>query len=326
VIDKVMAEKEAQEKAQKDLQSSWADGESENVDTKNENPEEIFYETYWELDSDSFRAYLKQRPDMISSGYDEIVIEDLNHSLGLKTVNDDDILVVDVPNNTLIIGVSGDGYVGKLAIVKDISQVSIEKSAYYGSRGELATAFGNRYDAELVVNASAFKDVDGHGSGGTIKGSYVVDGSEIGSPFNSYWKFVGLKNDQKLYISNRYETDITDYQWGIEFYPALIVDGENVVDGSYCMGIQPRTTIGQTLSGDFLMLVVDGRQVGYSLGCTVADCRDVLERYHAYQAMNLDGGSSSVMCYKGQLINKPSSAGGLGRYMPNAFVVSKKNQ
>jgi exopolysaccharide biosynthesis protein len=109
----------------------------------------------------------------------------------------------------------------------------------------------------------------------------------------------------------------------MEFYPALIVDGENVVDGTYCMGIQPRTSIGQTENGDFLLLVVDGRQVGYSLGCTVADCRDILMRYHAYQAMNMDGGSSSVMYYKGQQITKSSSATGLGRYMPNAFVVKK---
>ena len=73
------------------------------------------------------------------------------------------------------------------------------------------------------------------------------------------------------------------------------------------------------------MLVVDGRQVGYSLGCTVADCRDVLFAYNAYQGMNLDGGSSSVLYYKGKLINKPSRVGGVGRYMPNAIVVKKQN-
>jgi exopolysaccharide biosynthesis protein len=324
IIDEVMADRAAQEEAQKALESSWADA-SEAESQEAEDAQTAFFETYWELDSASFCAYLNRNPSLINDGYDNLVIDDLDNTLNLVTSAGDPLLAVDVPNNTLIVGVSGDGYVGKLAIVKDVSQVSLEKSSSYGSSGEEAATFSSRFDAEVVVNASGFKDVDGHGSGGTIKGSYVLDGVEIGTPENSYWKFVGLKNDNKLYISNRYQTDITDYKWGMEFYPALIVDGENVVDGTYCMGIQPRTSIGQTESGDFLMLVVDGRQVGYSLGCTVADCRDILQRYHAYQAMNMDGGSSSVMYYKGQQITKSSSATGLGRYMPNAFVVRKNS-
>jgi exopolysaccharide biosynthesis protein len=322
IIDQVMAERAAQEEAQKALQSQWNTAASEAA-SQEEDPTDAFYETYWELDSSSFREYLKQNPSLITNGYDNLVIEDLDHSLKLMTSENDELLAVDIPNKTLIIGVSGDGYVGKLAIVKDVSQVSLEKSSSYGSYGEDAASFSSRFDAEVVINASGFKDVDGHGSGGTIKGSYVLDGIEIGTPENTHWKFVGLKQDQKLYISNRYQTDVTEYEWGMEFYPALIVDGENVVDGTYCMGIQPRTSIGQAENGDFLLLVIDGRQVGYSLGCTVADCRDILQRYHAYQAMNMDGGSSSVMYYKGQQITKSSSATGLGRYMPNAFVVKK---
>ena len=109
----------------------------------------------------------------------------------------------------------------------------------------------------------------------------------------------------------------------MEFFPALIINGENVVDGTFGMGIQPRTAIGQTKTGDFLMLVVDGRQVGYSLGCTVRDCSEILAEYNAYQATNLDGGSSSVMIYKGEQITKSSSVSGRGRYMPDAIVVNK---
>ena len=115
--------------------------------------------------------------------------------------------------------------------------------------------------------------------------------------------------------------EIKDYRWGLEVYPALIVNGENVIDNTLGMGIQPRTAIGQSASGDFMLLVIDGRQVGYSLGCTVADCAEVLTEYQAYQGMNLDGGSSTVMWYKGQLITKPCSVSGRGRYMPDAILV-----
>ena len=69
-----------------------------------------------------------------------------------------------------------------------------------------------------------------------------------------------------------------------------------------------------------LLLVVDGRQ-SHSIGCTVEDCADIMLRYHAYQGMNLDGGSSSVMYYKGEFITSSSSVTGRGRYMPNAILV-----
>jgi exopolysaccharide biosynthesis protein len=74
------------------------------------------------------------------------------------------------------------------------------------------------------------------------------------------------------------------------------------------------------------MLVVDGRQIGYSLGCTVEDCKDIMLRYKGYQAMNLDGGSSAVMWYNGNYITSSSSVTGIGRYMPDAFIVKRAEE
>ena len=337
VIEDVLQDRQKQEEMQKELESSWENIKSHNrtntleESKKDTNPikeektlEEIFFETYWELGSNSFKKYLKDNPDVLKNGYYKLEVDNMNENLDIKTTNGDKILNVDVPNNTILIKVTKDSYVGRLVIVKDSSQVDVETSSKLGTKGELAQVFSERYDAQVVVNASGFKDVDGHGSGGTIKGSYVLNGIELGEPINKHWKFVGIKNDGKLYINTRKKIEISEYRWGIEFYPALIVDGENVVDGTYGMGIQPRTAIGQTKTQDFLILVVDGRQVGYSLGCTVANCRDILLKYGAYQGMNLDGGSSSIIYYKGKQINKPSSVGGIGRYMPNAIVVKKK--
>jgi exopolysaccharide biosynthesis protein len=175
----------------------------------------------------------------------------------------------------------------------------------------------------LVINASGFKDPGGHGGGGIVKGCLVIDGEEYGKPKGGDWKMYGFKTDNRLYIGNYDEEDISEYRWAVEFFPALIVDGEIVINGSFGMGIQPRTTIGQTENGDFLMLIIDGRQVGYSLGCTVAECTDIMMRYGAYQGANLDGGSSAVMWYNGEQITKSSSAQGNGRYMPDALIVRR---
>jgi exopolysaccharide biosynthesis protein len=325
-IDAVVAEKESDLAQQEGLISSWGE-DSASGDDKDElfsgNNEESFYEEYWELDSPSFHEYLDSRSYLVEEGYDNLLIEDLDNELELYTTNGDALLVVDVANNLLIIGVEGDGYVGKMAIVKNPAQVDLVKSKSLGDYGELAESYGERCDALLVINASGFKDPEGHGAGGEIKGCLVIDGEEYGKPKGDTWKMFGVKNDNRLYIANYYEEDISEYRWAVEFFPALIVNGEISITGSFGMGIQPRTTIGQTEDGDFLMLIVDGRQVGYSLGCTVADCAEIMLSYGAYQGANMDGGSSSVMWYKGQQITKSSSKAGNGRYMPDALIVRR---
>ena len=76
--------------------------------------------------------------------------------------------------------------------------------------------------------------------------------------------------------------------------------------------------------GAVLLLVVDGRQVGYSLGATMGDCADILEEYGAVNAGACDGGSSSVLAYEGEILNEPSTNMPTGRYLPNAWVVARK--
>ena len=222
-------------------------------------------------------------------------------------------------NNLLIVEVAGDGYNGLLAIIKDSSQITVAKSTTLGSYGNLISKFSKDNNALVAINASGFADENWKGNGGTITGSMVINGVEYGNPSNSL-KFFGFKEDNRLYIEN-YNTDtVNQYKWGIQFSPALIVDGKTYVQGSFGYGLQPRSAVGQSEIGEFLMLIVDGRQVGHSIGATVTDLAEIMLRHNAYQAMNLDGGSSSIMTYKGKTINKPSSANELGRYLPNAFI------
>lgn len=314
VIDEVLAEKEANMDAQKGLDSS-----DEEMSFRNE--EEDFYSTYWELNTESFKNYVDTHSVTFAKGFENVVIEDFDQELGITTTNGDPLLVLDVPNNLMIVGITGKDYVGKLAIIKDSSQVNLEKSKSFGSFGEEIESYGERTGAILAINASSFKDSGGHGKGDYVKGVHVEDGVDYGHARGGFWRMFGIRKSGMFHIEDYSKEAVKDYRWAVEFYPALIVDGEKIVQDTYGLGIQPRSTIGQTKDGDFLMLIVDGRQVGYSLGCSVEECANVLIRYKAYQAMNLDGGSSSVMWYKGQLITKSSSASGRGRYTPNALVV-----
>lgn len=321
VIDEVMARRQQELDSQKNLASTW-EGETETEEDKTKS----FFEKYWELDSESFHAYLDKHPEIEKNGYDSILIEDMDDKLGIKTVRGDALLVLDTANNMMIVGVSKDAYKGKLAIIKEPEQVELAKSDSFGSRGQEAESYGQKEDVLLVINASGFKDVGGHGSGGEVKGSVIIDGTEYSRhTSDSTWKFCGMSKENKMYVSNYPYDSVSDYRWGMEFLPALVVDGKSVVDGTFGMGIQPRTAVGQTRDGDMLLLIIDGRQVGYSLGCTVEECKNILMDYKAYQAMNMDGGSSSVMWYNGNYITKSSSVSGRGRFMPNAFVVKKAN-
>ena len=317
IIDDVMSKYKKGKKQQKSLASTWDDVVEEEDLEDNE-----FFDKYWELKSDSFINYLKSNPDLLEKGVGNLVIEDFYQKLKLKTSEGDDLLVVDIPNNLLIIGVKGSGYQGKLAIIKESEQVFMAKSNSLGSFGQEIDSFCETNDAILGINASGFVDPKGEGFGSEIKGCLVIDGVDYGSHHEEYaWKYFGVKEkDERMYISSFTPGMQEEYRWGMEFYPSLIIDGESVVDGTFGMGIQPRSTVGQAKDGSMLLLVVDGRQ-SHSIGCTVEDCANIMLRYHAYQGMNLDGGSSSVMYYKGEFITSSSSVTGRGRYMPNAILV-----
>ena len=317
IVDDVMEAAREGQAIQDDLESKWEEEIVINTTTSNkQTEEELFYEKFWEVDKDSLETYMSN--EAIST-YKDLLIENLDGSIDITTTFGEKIKVLDSENNLLIVEVTGAQYKGLLAIIKNSAQVTVAKSKSLGSYGNLITKFAEDNHALVAINASGFKDEEFKGNGGTVMGSMVLDGVEYGNPTSSM-KFFGFKQDNKLYIENYNSQTIGEYKWGVQFSPALIVDGSKYVQGTFGYGLQPRTAVGQTMSGEFLMLIVDGRQVGHSIGATVNDLAQIMLRHKAYQAMNLDGGSSSIMNYRGKTISKPSSKNSLGRYLPNAFI------
>ncbi len=302
---------------QDSLASKWeTEGDNSNTVSMVQTEEENFYEKFWEVDRESLKAYMA---DKEITSYEKLLIENLDDEIDLKTTFGEKIKVLDNENNLLIVEVVGEQYKGLLAIIKDSAQVDVVKAQKFGTHGDIITKFAKDNNALVAINASGFVDVNGDGDGGSAMGSMVLDGVEYGEPIEKL-KFFGFKQDCKLYIENYNPESITDYRWGVQFSPALIVDGKKYVQGTFGYGLQPRSAVAQTLSGEFLMLIIDGRQVGHSIGATVDDLAEIMLRHKAYQAMNLDGGSSSIMNYRGKTISRPSSKNSLGRYLPNAFI------
>lgn len=317
IIDDVMDVALKEQALQGGLESKWEEEIVINTATPNkQTAEELFYEKFWEVDQTKLETYMS---DKGISSYKDLLIENLDGSVNITTTFGEKIKVLDSENNLLIVEVTGEQYKGLLAIIKNPEQVTVAKSKSLGSYGNLITKFAEDNHALVAINASAFVDENSKGNGGKVMGSMVLDGVEYGNPTGAL-KFFGFKEDNKLYIENYNAQTIGDYKWGVQFSPALIVDGSKYVQGTFGYGLQPRTAVGQTLSGEFLMLIVDGRQVGHSIGATVNDLAEIMLRHKAYQAMNLDGGSSSIMNYRGKTISRPSSKNSLGRYLPNAFI------
>ena len=103
------------------------------------------------------------------------------------------------------------------------------------------------------------------------------------------------------------------------FTPTLIVNGNPAEVSGTGGGLNPRTVIGQRADGAVLLLVIDGRQP-HSVGATLQDCMQEMLNYGAVNAANLDGGSSSMMVYEGEVINTCASLNG-SRNQPTAWLV-----
>ncbi len=80
-----------------------------------------------------------------------------------------------------------------------------------------------------------------------------------------------------------------------------------------------RTAVGATANGKLLVVVVDGRQPGYSRGMTLRELAELMQTLGAVNALNLDGGGSSTMVVNGLVANRPSD--GRERSVSNALVV-----
>jgi hypothetical protein len=99
-------------------------------------------------------------------------------------------------------------------------------------------------------------------------------------------------------------------------FPLLLQNGEPVLDRvtdlrpGFSETRHPRTAIGMLSDGRVILLTVDGRQPGYSEGMTLRELTDLLRALGATDAINMDGGGSTTLVIRGEVVNRPSDAAG----------------
>ncbi len=295
--------------------------------------EEAFYELFWELDRDSMEDYLEKHPGALADGWENLYINEAgldDEGTEIETVQGEQVLAVDVKNQILLVRVRGgsgaDSYIGVLAVAKDPARLSVKNSAYLGGSGQFAGTIAKNNNGVLAMTASGFIDDGGTGNGGALAGYAMSDGEGRGAHMGWSYKRIELREDNYFYITDAQSPVHEDTTDAVEFTPALILDGEVLVNDQtrYWGGLNPRTVIGQSDRGEILMLAVEGRQVGRSMGTGVLECASILERHNCMQAMNLDGGTSTILWYDGEYVIRCSTGAPEGRLLPNAFVYEAK--
>lgn len=268
-----------------------------------------------EIDIATLKPYIK--PEDIET----LDIE--NPEFNAMTIHGDKIYAINVPEEILIINIKTASYNGMLAISGHPENTILGKNQNT-KKGQTVTEICESYNAILGINASGFYDPNGRGDGKTPVGLVLSQGELTGNRMSDRYQIAGMDLENNFIAG--YDLDLSNMRDAMQFYPVLISENQKLTNGSFGMGIQPRACIGQNIRGNMMFLVIDGRQVGHSIGITVPECADILLKYDCYVAMNMDGGSSASMTYKNKMITRTSSPKSDGRYLPDAWIVLSENQ
>lgn len=160
-----------------------------------------------------------------------------------------------------------------------------------------------------------------------------VSTSQLTIPEDGYVVVGPTQQLDKLEKNQNIKLDIaTMPQWDnvnhiISGGPYLVKNGLPFVDiaeqnlGSID-GRNPRTAVGYTIDNHLIIVTVDGREKS-SIGMTLSELSNFMKSIGCFNAMNLDGGGSTVLYVNGRVVNHPQVQGGIA--LSNALTLNKIN-
>lgn len=181
-------------------------------------------------------------------------------------------------------------------------------------------------DMDESLNAILAMNGDFYGNGGN---GVVIRNGEVYRTSSSDSDVCVLYYDgtMKTFHAQEFNSEqaIADGAWQAWcFGPELLDDfGTSTTEfttGKRLISENPRSAIGYYEPGHYCMVVVDGRQNGYSKGMTLSELSDLFEELGCTSAYNMDGGKSSVMTYNDSITNQPSDG---GREVSDCIVIKE---
>ena len=287
-----------------------------------------FYHVFWELDPDETDAWLAAHPEYFEDGYEGISVNEAwleDEGLELYTTQGHQVLAIDAKERILIVRFYTGGSRGVLAIAKDPARLHLYPSSRLGAVGEKVGTIASNHNGLLAMTGSGFDDPNFAGNGGTIAGMCYTGGKTYGKPMGYNYFRLELSEDNWLSISRAQGAVRSDTTDAMEFEPSLLVDGQ-LQSGGIWTGENPRACLGQNRRGEILMLGLEGR-FDDSPGASVVNCAEIMLMYEGLTAMNMDGGTTAILWYRGQPIMRCSNKNTPdGRYLPNAWVYVKSEE
>jgi hypothetical protein len=204
------------------------------------------------------------------------------------------------------------------------------------------TKIADREGFDIVINGDFFthlsgKDAEGAaalkefqgGTPATVAGPAVTDG-KVWAPTTKPRASFLIDREKHPSIAVVLDPPADAYEV-IAGSDVVVKNGKNVAPPGnkpgFARGPHPRTAVGIADDGKTLLLVViDGRKKGEAIGMSLTEVGDVMLKYGAQQAINLDGGGSSVLAIRNprtramQIMNDPSD--GRERSVANVLGVS----
>jgi GH25 family lysozyme M1 (1,4-beta-N-acetylmuramidase) len=185
--------------------------------------------------------------------------------------------------------------------------------------------FLKEFGMSLAINADGFSYLDPAPANVCAEGDPVIPNGYAVSRRKTY--SVRKTADPIIYFNQRNQVTINQEKGQVVNAVSgdrLIVDRGKTVKNLAAAMVHPRTALGLNKVGrNLILVVVDGRQPGYSEGMTLPELANEMVSFGAFTAVNMDGGSSSTMVLRGingqpLLVNKPIELGIPGKQSPVA--------
>jgi hypothetical protein len=173
--------------------------------------------------------------------------------------------------------------------------------------GRKTSTFLKEFKCQLAINASPFSPVEQvEGAPKDILGPSVSRGDVYSQAHGGHGVMLITQDNHVSFAEPPF--DLSTAYNAVGGYGMLVKNG--VVQPSDKVR-HPRTAVGTSEDGRYLyLLLIDGRQPGYSVGATTGEAAAWIKQIGAYTALNLDGGgSTSLVIDDGQggctVLNRP---------------------
>lgn len=192
--------------------------------------------------------------------------------------------------------------------IKGMNRVRIADDLVLYNEYYAPTTKTNAFGREIKLRGNKVIAVGTAGNMSIEPGTYVISGHGASAAALS-----SVRVGDRLILMESLGNDAADAAETVVSGGPLLLKGGQVnvraaeenIAADIARGKAPRTAVGVKRDGTLQLLVVDGRS-NNSAGVTLAELAQYFLRLGAVEAVNFDGGGSSEMVIKGQIVNKPS--------------------